>query len=118
MRSQFKFKLKPEEPVSRYIEPVKNTVNYSKKEKSFLAIKRFIWRYKLAFLGCMIAFMFLFRYLYMMTNNYRSEVTISFSGFEIPEYDVNESGVIPDFANMKDGMGRIYNIVYSKEMLD
>jgi len=118
MRPQFKFKLKPAEPVSRFINPDRNIISYSKKEKYFLEVKNFILRNKLVFLGVMLALFMLFRYLYYLTNTYKSEVTFSFSGYEIPEFSANGNAGIPGFASMNEGMSRIYNMVYSKEMYD
>ncbi|HKO79113.1 MAG TPA: hypothetical protein VJU78_01900 [Chitinophagaceae bacterium] len=118
MRPQVKLKQKPVEPVSRFIEPYKSNIVYSKKEKHFIELKRFIFRHKLIFFGMMISFLLLFGYLHNLSTTYKSEVTISFSGYEIPEYSEEGNAVVPDFASMKEGINRMYNIVYSKEMYD
>jgi hypothetical protein len=118
MRPQFKFKQKPAEPVGRFIEPFKNTIAYNKSEKHFLGLKHFIFRYKIVFLGIMSSFLFLFYYLHNLTYTYKSEVTIAFSGFEIPEYSEESSTSVPAFATSREGISRMYNMVYSKEMFD
>ena len=118
MRPQFKFKQKPAEPVNRFIEPFKSSVTYTRNEKHFLGLKRFIFRYRLIFLGLMLSFLLLFKYFYDLTYMYKSEVTISFSGYEIPEYTEEGTTGIPAFASMREGINRMYNMIYSKEMYD
>lgn len=118
MRSQFRLKLRKQEPTLRFIEPEEKTILLDRKTKSFLAFKKFITRHILLFLLVMISFMLLFRYFYSLTNYYRSEVTVSFSGFEIPEYDDSQNSSVPVFAQMKEGLNRLYTMVYSKEMFD
>jgi hypothetical protein len=118
MRTQFKLKEKSAEPVSRFIESYKSPASFTKGEKQFLELKRFIFRYKFIYIGTMLAFLLLFRYFYNLSVNYKSEVTISFNGYEIPEDNQASSKSVPDFATMQQGMNRLYNIVYSKEMFD
>jgi hypothetical protein len=118
MRSQLKFKLRKSETPMHFIEPEEKTMKLSKKAVDFLAFKRFISRNIIAFCIVLAAFLTLFRYLYSLTHTYKSEVIVSFSGFEIPEYDEQQNSRIPGFAQMKDGMSRMYAMIYSKEMFD
>lgn len=116
MRSQIKFKLRKTEPTMHFIEPGEKTIPLAKEEASFLAFKRYI-RKNIIFFGLVIAaLLLLFRYLYSFSNYYKSEVTVSFSGIEIPEYDDQLDSRIPAFAQMKEAMNRLYTMIYSKEM--
>jgi len=118
MRPQFKFKQKPVEPVSRFIETYQSSPSYSKKEKNFLGFKRFIFRYRLVFFGVMLALLMVFSYFYYLTSTYKSEVTVSFTGYEIPDYSESGNAAVPGFATLREGLNRMYNLVYSKEMFD
>jgi|GEM_PF-5164538 len=118
MRTQFRFKLKKQETAMRFIQPAEEGVLISKRLRLILSFKKFVLRYIVLFFVLVFLLLYTFRYLYMISNHYKSEATISFGGFEIPEYDDNQNSHIPIFAQMKEGLNRLYSMVYSKEMFD
>ena len=117
MRTQFKFRLKKPDTM-HYISPDEKVIVLSKRAKDFLALKTFISRRKYLFLASVAALLVLFAWLYSFTHYYKSEATVSFSGYEIPEYDESQNSRVPWFAQLKESSSRFTAIIYSKEMFD